>query len=76
MYCKPLEESSQTLYVNFNIQSTEMHFHNIGQGSYKLKQKITNIGKKIFRKQNKSLYYKHYTFIYNFNEYIVKYVKV
>lgn len=53
-----------------------MHFHNVGQGSYKLKQKITKIGKKLFRKQNKSLYYKHYTFIYNFNEYIVKYVKV
>lgn len=75
MNCKPLEESSQISSVNFNIQNTEMHFHNVGQGSCKLKQTITKIGKKkSFRKQN--LYYKHFTFIYNFNEHIAKYAKV
>lgn len=47
MNCKPLEESSQISSMNFNIQNTEMHFHNVGQGSCKLKQTITKIGKKI-----------------------------
>lgn len=75
MNCKLLEESSQIFSMNFNIQRTEMPFHNVGQGSCKLKQTIAKIGKKIFL-GNKSLYYKHFTFIYNFNEYIVKYAKV
>lgn len=46
MNCKPLEENSQISSMNFNIQNTEMHFHNVGQGSCKLKQTITKIGKK------------------------------
>lgn len=75
MNCKPLEESSQTSSMNFNIQNTEMRFHNVGQGSCKLKQAITKIGKKNHL-GNKSLYYKHFTFIYNFNEHIAKYAKV
>ena len=48
MNCKLLEESSQIFSMNFNIQSTEMPFHNVGQGSCKLKQTIAKIGKKKF----------------------------
>ena len=74
MNCKLLEESSQIFSMNFNIQRTEMPFHNVGQGSCKLTDNCQN-WKKIFL-GNKSLYYKHFTFIYNFNDYIVKYAKV
>lgn len=55
MNCKLLEESSQIFSMNFNIQSTEMPFHNVGQGSCKLKQTIAKIGKKNFRKQKSVL---------------------
>lgn len=74
MNCEPFEESMQIFSVNFNIQSTEMSFHNVAQGDCKLKQTITNLGKKNYLK-NKNLYCKNFTFIYNFNGCIVKYVK-
>ena len=76
MNCEPFEESMQIFSVNFNIQSTEMSFHNVAQGGCKLKQTITNLGKKFYLdNKSKNLYYKHFTFIYNFNGCIVKYFK-